>query len=284
MYLITIKMYITIDEGKKCSYFRTIFRHMKTKIGDVNFRFTQEEFKIQAMDGNQIGLVELVLNRDWFAEYSVSQPVTLGLNCELFDKVLYCANDKHSLSLHFTDDGDTLEVHLDSDEKEIINMHFTINLLDLQCDMLMIPEVEYDADITIRSKIFEKTIKQMIGFAKTLNIQCSEDAVTLETTKDSSLGNGSAKANINLDDMQEYMIEEDGHINLNFNLDYLNWMVQFASLAEHASLHFSPQYPMKLRYDLDVTSDNPVADEEVGDDEQENYIEFYLAPQITDFQ
>jgi len=41
---------------------------------------------------------------------------------------------------------------------------------------------------------------------------------------------------------------------------------------------------MKLRYDLDVTSDNPVADEEVGDDEQDNYIEFYLAPQITDFQ
>ncbi|MBO8142956.1 MAG: hypothetical protein H0Z37_12425, partial [Firmicutes bacterium] len=90
-------------------------------------------------------------------------------------------------------------------------------------------------------------------------------------------------ANINLDDMQEYMIEEDGHVNLNFNLDYLNWMVQFASLSEYASLHFSPQYPMRLRYDLDVTSDNLVADEEVGS-EQENYIEFYLAPQITDFQ
>ena len=66
MYLITIKMYITIADGKKCAYFSTIFRHMKTKIGDVNFRFTQEEFKIQAMDGNQIGLIELVLNRDWF--------------------------------------------------------------------------------------------------------------------------------------------------------------------------------------------------------------------------
>ena len=71
-------MYVTIDEGKKCSYFRTIFRHMKAKIGDVNFRFTQEELKIQAMDGSQIGLIELVLNRDWFVEYSVSQPVTLG--------------------------------------------------------------------------------------------------------------------------------------------------------------------------------------------------------------
>ena len=280
--LLLFKMYITIAEGKKCSYFSTIFRHMKTKIGDVNFRFTQEEFKIQAMDGNQIGLIELVLNRDWFVEYSVSQPCTLGLNCELFDKVLSCANDKHSLSLHFTEDGDALEVHLDSDEKEIINMHFTINLLDLQCDMLMIPDVEYDADITIRSKIFEKTIKQLIGFATTLNIQCSEDAVTLETTKESALGNGSAKADINLDDMQEYMIEEDGNINLNFNLDYLNWMAQFAPLSEYASIHFSPQYPMRLRYDLDITSDNPIADEEVGS-EQVNYIEFYLAPQIDAF-
>ena len=170
-------MYITIPEGKKCGQFRTIFRHMKTKIGDVNFRFSKEEFKIQAMDGNQIGLIELVLNRDWFEEYSVSQPVVLGLNCELFDKVLQCANDKHSLSLHFTDDGDVLEVHLDSDEKEIINMHFEINLLDLQMDMLMVPEVEYDADITIRAKLFEKTIEQLIGFANTLNICCSEESV-----------------------------------------------------------------------------------------------------------
>jgi len=275
-------MYVTIDEGKKCSYFRTIFRHMKAKIGDVNFRFTQEELKIQAMDGSQIGLIELVLNRDWFVEYSVSQPVTLGLNCELFDKVLHCANDKHCLSLHFTDDGDTLDVHLDCDEKEIINMHFTISLLDLQTDMLMVPEVEYDADITIRSKIFEKTIEQMMGFATILNIRCSEEAVELETTKESTIGNGSAKANIHLDDMQEYLIEEDGNIDLNFNLDYLNWMVQFAPLSEYASIHFSPQYPMRLRYDLDVTTDNPVADEEVGSD-QENYIEFYLAPQMEDF-
>jgi len=255
---------------------------MKTKIGDVNFRFTKEELKIQAMDGNQIGLIELVLNRDWFAEYSVSTPATLGLNCELFDKVLQCANEKHCLSLHFTEGGDTLEVHLDSDEKEIINMNFTINLLDLQNDMLMIPEVEYVADIAIRSKIFEKTIEQLIGFANTLNIRCSEESVELETTKDSTIGNGSAKADINLDDMQEYMIEEGGSIDLNFNLEYLNWMVQFAPLSEYASIHFSPQYPMRLRYDLDVATDNPIADEEVGSD-QINCIEFYLAPQIDEF-
>jgi len=275
-------MYITIPEGKKCGQFRTIFRHMKTKIGDVNFRFSQEELKIQAMDGNQIGLIELVLNRDWFEEYSVSQPVVLGLNCELFDKVLQCANDKHSLSLHFTDGGDVLEVHLDSDEKEIINMHFEINLLDLQMDMLMVPEVEYDADITIRAKLFEKTIEQLIGFANTLNICCNEDSVELETTKNSTLGNGSAKADISLDDMQEYLIEEGGSIDLNFNLEYLNWMVQFAPLSEFASIHFSPQYPMRLRYVLDDSTDNPVADAEVGS-ENVNYIEFYLAPQMDEF-
>ena len=273
-------MHITIEKGRRSQQFVTIFQHLRAQISDVNFYLDSERLYIQAMPTSQIGLFELYLLKDWFQEYDVTQPVTLGINCELLHKMLHCLEKEHTLSFHFDREGDKMFVHLDSDKSGIISLHFGLPLLDLDFERLKVPDVEYVADIQIGSSLLEKTIEQLHIFANALNVKCSENIVTLETTLESTIDHGQMKAEISFEDMSEYLIEEGGTINLNFNLQYLKWMVQFSHLSANVNMHFSPDIPMKLQYcldDIEKEDDDkkaPIAssiknDETQGDEEEE---------------
>ena len=305
-------MHITIEKGGKSRQIVTIFQHLKTQISSINIYLDDEHLYIQAMPSSQIGLFELNLCKDWFQEYDVTQPVTLGVNCELLHKMIHCFEKEHTLSFHFEEDGDKMFVHLDSDKSGIISLHFGLPLLDLDLERLNVPDVEYVADIQINSSLLEKTIEQLQIFANALNVKCSEDVVALETTLESSIEHGQMKAEIHFEDMKEYLIEEDETINLNFNLQYLNWMVQFSRVAGDVNMHFSPDIPMKLKYNLDNVEEGVKdeitkvevgeieevvigeEDKEVQGDEEEgeegedgdvmqNYIQLFLAPQIENY-
>ena len=260
-------MEVIIETGEKTNQFVTIFQHLRTKINDANIIFDEEKLYMQGMDPSQIGLFELKLQKDWFKKYEVTKSVTLGINCELFHKMLNCIAKTQEIILNFNEEGDDLAIHFKSEEKGVIDKHFSLPLIDIDVALMNIPPTEYSADIEFPSAIFEKMIEQLLIFAKTLKITCTEEEVLLETTKETANDCAQMEAKINIDDMTEYTIEEELTLHLTFSLDYLNWMVQFSKLSPQVSIHFKKDIPMKLRHDLD---DN-------------GYIQFFLAPQYEDY-
>ena len=260
-------MKVIIPHGDKALQFVTIFQYLKMQITDANIIFDEEKLYMQGMDNSQIGLFELHLPANWFAEYDVSQSATLGINCELFYKMLHCLEHSQNITLTFEACGDNLDIEFTSEEKGVIDKHFILPLMDMDISLMQIPPTEYTVDLLLASTVFEKIIEQMLVFADSVKVSCSEEKVSLKTTSLSSTECGQMEANIHFDDMTEYAIEEDTTLNLTFSLGHLNWMVQFSKLSKEMSIHFKKDIPLKLTYNFD----------------EDSFIQFFLAPKFEDY-
>ena len=260
-------MKIVIADGLKSEQFVTIFKNIQNKINTVNLIFRETGLYVQGMDPSQIGLFELLLVKSWFEDYDITTTNTLGISCELFSKMLNCLEKSHHIEMIFAEAGDTMEVKLLSQEKGEVKKCFTLPLMDIDSEIMGIPSTEYTADLQIRSILFEKIIEQLLVFAETVSIRCTEENISLKTTKESALLEGEMEVNINFEDMTEYIIEEEADLTLRFSLKYMKWIVQFAKLSQDTHIHFKLDIPMKLTYKLGEGS----------------FIQFYLAPQFDEF-
>ena len=260
-------MKIVIADGLKSEQFVTIFKNIQNKINTVNLIFREKELYVQGMDPSQIGLFEFLLVKSWFEQYDITKTITLGISCELFSKMLNCLEKSHHIEMIFEEEGDSMEVKLLSQEKGEVNKCFTLPLMDIDSEIMGIPNTEYTADLQIKSLLFEKIIGQLLVFAETVSIRCTEEDISLKTTKESALLEGEMEVNINFEDMTEYIIEEEADITLRFSLKYMKWIVQFAKLSQDTNIHFKLDIPMKVTYKLGEGS----------------FIQFYLAPQFDEF-
>ena len=75
-------MKIVISDTTKVKIFATIFRQLKNLVADVNIDLYEDKMYIQGMDVAQACLFELLLQKDWFEEFEVDSPQTLGIHCE----------------------------------------------------------------------------------------------------------------------------------------------------------------------------------------------------------
>ena len=73
------------------------------------------------------------------------------------------------------------------------------------------------------------------------------------------------KANIDIDDLNEYAIEEDYEYKQNYSLEFMKLMTQFSKLSNEIFIGLSDSTPMKVEYKF-----------------QEGVISLYLAPKIED--
>ena len=104
------------------------------------------------MDGSQAALFELILKNDWFTSYEVEKEVVLGINCELIAKVLHCLNNNQTITIEY-DTKDDLTISLIPREGEkCMTKEFTIPLMDLESQLMEIPEADYVADLEMDSQ------------------------------------------------------------------------------------------------------------------------------------
>ena len=138
-------MNIIIENDEKKDIFTQIFRHLTQFSQMVNFRLDKEKFYIQGMDSNHISLFEINLCGDWFQTYSIKEPLILGINIELFSKILNFRTKDQKIIFNTTS-LDKLYIMLESDDKKTLSKKFKISIYDIETDLMLIPKVEYQAD------------------------------------------------------------------------------------------------------------------------------------------
>jgi proliferating cell nuclear antigen len=102
----------------------------------------------------------------------------------------------------------------------------------------------------------------MLMFGTDINVCCSEEQIKFITNGTA----GEMTVNIPIDDLKEYSIAEGEVIDLNYSLNYIGKMCLTNKLSNIIEFFISPDFPMKIKYDL-------------GD---ESYMIFYIAPKISE--
>ena len=258
-------MEIVINNPVRAEIFATLFQHMKLFAECMNIYFNTEDVFIQAMDPSHVSVIEIKLPREWFDEYNVTTNTMIGINTHILFKVLNIREKSHTLRLNLDpNNDDRLEINLVSEDTSVYNRNFVVPLIDIDSEVMGIPEMEYQAELSFPSVVFSTLIDQMKIFGETLSILCSEEKVEMNSE---SIDTGKMFVNIPIDDLNSFAIEEDEILNMSFSLTHLKNICLYSKISKEVEVYLKRDFPIKLIYTLDHEDAKAM---------------FYLAPKIDD--
>ena len=251
---------IEITDNKAIIKFAVLFNNLKNMFDETNMYFSDSGLYLQAMDSSQICCCELKLSKDWFSKYEINKDVVIGVNLEIFDKILSCLDRK--LKLYLSDnDKDTFTIKM-SDEN--ITKIYQMALIEIDTDVLKIPDVDYTADIEIVSNSCKNYVNELSLFGEELTFMCNQENVILKSS-----GEGNSSVIIIKDECLEvYAIEEDADISCKYDIKLIKSITNFVKLSKTIHIGISTTMPLAMVYKLD--------------DNDENTLKFYIAPKIED--
>jgi proliferating cell nuclear antigen PCNA len=242
---------------------------MKAFTEHVNVMFESDHMFLQSMDSAHVSVFEYNLPGVWFDKYEHSHgaAIPLGLNSTLLFKILNTRDKTQTIRLIFDpENNDRLSISFTSDNKAVFDKHFEMPLMSLDYELMHIPVMECDAEFSVPSGTFANIVGQLKMFGDTMDIECSEEKIELNSLSD---GLGKMSVNINIEDLDSYAINEGDVMKLSFSLTMLNNICAFSKVAKDMEIKLIKNYPMKIIYSLDSTL-------------EDSKMTFYLAPKIND--
>ena len=255
-------MNLQINNPVKADLLTAIFQNMKSFSNSINLMVEEDRIFVQAIDAGHVAIVELTIPAEWFDKATLTSTV-IGINSTILYKILSTRDKCQSIEFELQDDG--MGIKFTSDNKAIFDKTFRMPLIDIDVEQMEIPEIEYQAEFSLPSATFANLINQLKLFGDAMDIECSEDKITLVSN---SLECGTMSANINIDDLTAFAIEENETVKMSFSLAHLHSIGQFSKLAKEVEIKLKRNYPVQIVYSLD--------------DVIPATVRFYLAPKIGD--
>ena len=267
------KMHILITDKDKAKAFTALFQNMKLFCEHINLMFDSTRLYAQGMDSSHISIFELIIPSTWFDQYEQDSSCVLGISTQLFFRILNTREEGQQINIRFDEStSDKLFLHFES-KTASFDKHFELPLIELESDMMDIPNTDYQAEFSLASSNFSNIIGQLRQFGADLHILCNENELRL-TAKSNESGNMSVV--IPIDDLSLFAINEGETINMSFSLAHLYNICSFHKVSDSINIKISENYPLKTTYLLEhVTGD----DEDV---ETKARIVVFLAPRVSD--
>jgi proliferating cell nuclear antigen PCNA len=140
-----------------------------------------------------------------------------------------------------------------------------MSLMDIDSEIMDIPDMEYEAEFTLGSSNFANIINQLRMFGDTLDIDCSEEKIILCSH---SQEQGKMFVEIDIDDLSSFAIIENEKINLAYSLAQMHNICLYNKVAKEVEIKIKRDSPLKIVYNFQ-------------DNEEAKFI-FYLAPKMND--
>lgn len=271
---------VVVSEPTKAKIFAGLFQNIKHFCEHINIIFRNDSVYAQGMDNSHISVFELFLPSSWFDAYSHpdSGDIVLGFNVGLFFKILNTRDDGQEILIkHNLDNPDKLFLHFITSDtaksRTLFDKHFELPLIEIENEIMTIPNTDYPAEFTVLSSNFATIINQLKQFGPDLYVLCNENEIKL-TAKSNESGNMSVV--LPIDDLTMFAINEGAELKLSFSLSHLTNICSFHKLSEEICVKVSEDYPLKATYFLE----KPPTDDE--DETIKARIVVYLAPRISD--
>jgi len=293
-------MNIIIKNPIKADIFVSIFQYISKFTENMNLMFQKDKLYMQSINTSHVVILEMCLPKEWFDMYELPEnSIIIGVNTTLFYKVLkkreknqqikMCYNNSvdnntsDRLQFYFSMDKDKDIVDTKSEDKKtkkedelIFDKDFEIPLIDIDEELLSIPDIDYQAELSLSTDKFANLISQLKDFGETLEIECSEDKIILSAH---SSENGKMITRILIEDLTEFSIEENEIIQMEFALKYLYDICLYQKISKFVELKISKDFPMRIMFPLGNANDDTT---NANTNSNNATFLFYLAPKMSD--
>ena len=261
-------MNVEIHDKTKAESFCNIFQHAKVFAEHINITFNETKLYVQSMDSSHIVIFEIHLPKEWFDVYEYEQntgDTVLGISSGIFSKVLNTRDKSQKIKIEFSqEESDKIYIHhIGSTQTTTLDKHFHLPLMDIESEMLAIPDFDSEVTITIPSSSLSSIINQLHIFGDSMTFHCSEEGIRVVTE---SAETGKMEVDIVDTDETSCAISEGIDMKVSYALYKMHDICSNTKLSKNAEVSISTCFPIRITYDI------------AGDGK----MLFYLAPKVDE--
>jgi proliferating cell nuclear antigen len=233
---------------------KSVFEVLKDIINDVNVYFNPSGVQILTLDTARVTLVEMSLGAENFEEYECPNQIAAGLNMTNMYKLLKSISGTDTLTIDVKD-RDYMDIYIENPVKKSFT-NFRLKLLDINEDVLGLPDVNMNVVTTLPSVDFQRITRDMGNLSNEMTI--IREGNRLELSCEGDFAN------------QKTVIEFPESVNRTgsiFSLKYINLFTKATNMCASVQLmqdSTNENMPIIFRYTI----------ANLGD------LKFYLAPKI----
>ena len=247
-------MKFKLNDIQKVAEWVEIFKFIKNINKHVTFMAKRDELYIQMMDSSHVCLVEIKFPAAWFLLYESTDEV-FSCSSSVLVKIFGLYTSDTTIEIESTDEK--LEVHLFNLKQ---NKHFEIPLIDIEQDLLSPSITDALMDFSIKSKVFDKYLQEILLFGEDIKIESRDEKIFLHSSNDE----GKIQIEIEGENLEEFNVVENFAFHASYPLRYLLLVSKLALVYPDVHLFMDDQTPMRITFKSTVI------------------INFFLAPKISD--
>lgn len=273
-----------IANKKHANIFISIFNNLGKLSDSLIIYFTDEHMYIQGMDNSHCSMFEVKIKSEWFDSYSCEESVTIGVITNILYKVLNTRDENQLMYLNYDKDDDKMGIQFKNlkQESKDFPKEFEIPLIDLDSEMLSIPEIETNMSLQMPVKSFSTIIDQLSIFGDTITINanmndedCEGEYWNTTINMSSSGTEGNMTVNLMNDKIKVLDLEKfsyDGSlIKQHYNLKFIQIFSSFSKINKNIKMNITNDMPLEVYFSVDNEKD-----------EEKGFVRFFLAPKIDD--
>lgn len=224
---------------------RTLFEVLKEIVHDVNLRVDPTGIKLLTLDGARCALVYMRLRADAFEEYHCEGTHVLGINMSSMFKLVKTSGSSDTITMYMdSNTRNELGIKIQNAEKNSVT-DFKLKLLDVDDEIINLPDVEFDNIITMPSVYFQRICRDMLNLGETMLIRSTGNQLVLGCNGDFARQEtviGEADSGMTMKAQSDKIIEG------RFSLKYLSLFAKASSLSNTTELYLKESFPLIIVY------------------------------------
>ena len=141
------------------------------------------------------------------------------------------------------------------------NKFLEFPLMDIDSEMLGVPDTVYDLNLTIDSKKFKQLVDQLNTFGDSVSFNTNGDKLNVETDGEMTTMKMEISKN---EDIKQLDIDND--VSISFNTRFIHHICGFQKIASNVYIGLSNNTPVEMKYVL----------------EDESFMRVFLAPKMDE--
>jgi len=235
--------YLIQARWKHASFIRQVIDSIKDLMSYINMDWDTAGIRIQGMDDAHVALSNIFISSEDCEYYHVREGITVGAYLYSMSKILAIAEPTDSCEFFIKSDLDSnLSIKFQSEDgsKEAL---FEIPLLDIETELLEIPEKDYDNEVRIASSEVPTTIRDMSFLGDSVEFTVNFDEFKLKIQGENGKGQRSWKSTTCKILMKN---NEERQLIQRFHINYIIRALKATSTTQTLLLEFSANNPLRI--------------------------------------
>ena len=223
---------------------RILFEALKDILTDVNLQFSDEGIKIISMDGSKQAVINLKLDASKFEKFYCKSPMRAGLNMTSLYKIIKSVKNSDIITMYITESTTTkLNIEIENKEKKT-NILTVLKLLDIDEDILDIPNIAFDTVKTMPSNDFQSYVRELSIITNRIKLESLNNTFSMSGEGDF------AETKIVVGDSNNIELQNEHNASGTFYIKYLLLFTKSTNLCTTVEIYLKNKFPLILVYNV----------------------------------